>query len=297
MSSKKYNPPDNKYITLDIEFAAEYGVNEALVFAKLHRLQAEWTGFTGGDGIKWVRLTYEEWERELPFLSRNTIIRTLKSLVESGLIFETVFSGRSKWYRFNPSYVNGTTQNGQTASDATTQNEQTGLPKMGSPSTQNEQLPKSFPNSEPNKTTTTTRAREKPPDIPEKTTESPKERDPVLDEIGDLCRRHHADPEANEKFKADLVATCQRYGAGEVLDALQWAHAPDRQNGKPKNWAYVKATLKGRQEDKQNGGKNGNHSRSEKANRDSKQKTSRYAPASSWAQRGSARRKREATAA
>lgn len=132
MSVIQYSPPENRYIQLDIAFATEYGTNEAIIFAKLYRLQKEWTGFTDEKGNKWIRLTYDEWENELPFISRNTIIRTLESMETKKLTFSTVFKGRSKWYRCNPDFVS--TQNGY-------------LPKMGKTSTQNGQLPNSLPNS------------------------------------------------------------------------------------------------------------------------------------------------------
>ncbi len=130
----RYSPPENNYIQLDIIFATAYGVNEALLFAKLHRLDEQWQGFIDEQGNKWVRLTYEEWEKELPFLSRNTIIRTIDNMAngEDTLIFSTVFSGRSKWYRCNSEFLS--TQNGY-------------IPKMGKSSTQNGLLPNSSPNS------------------------------------------------------------------------------------------------------------------------------------------------------
>lgn len=145
----KFNPPENHYIQLDIQFATQYGVNEALLFAKLYRVEKEWHGFKDKQGIKWVRLTYDEWLKETPFFSRNTIIRTLDSLVDQGLICARVFNGRSKWYRCNQDYVNLTTQNGYIEQDydnTTTQNGQKQLPKMGTSTTQNGLLPKSLPN-------------------------------------------------------------------------------------------------------------------------------------------------------
>lgn len=139
MSTIKYSPPENHYIQLDIAFATAYGVNEALLFDKLYRLQNQFEGKVDDKGNKWVRLTYDEWEKEIPFLSRNTIIRTTEHLEETGIFLSSVFFGRSKWYRCNPEYIQST------------QNEQTHLPKMGKPSTQNGKLPNSSPNSSPNK--------------------------------------------------------------------------------------------------------------------------------------------------
>lgn len=129
MTKTKYSPPENHYIQLDISFATAYGVNEALLFDKLYRLQDQFEGKVDDKGNKWVRLTYDEWENEVPFLSRNTIIRTIEHLEETGIFLSIIFAGRSKWYRCNPDYV------------------QSHLPKMGKSSTQNGQLPNSSPNS------------------------------------------------------------------------------------------------------------------------------------------------------
>jgi hypothetical protein len=141
MLAVKYSPPENHYITLDIVFATEYGVNPALLFAKLHRLQSEWKGHIDENGDKWVRLTLEEWEAELPFIKRMTIRRTIEECESNGLILSTVFERRSKWYRCNPDYVlhNVSVQNEQIDNEY--------MFKLNTLSVQNEQLPNSLPNS------------------------------------------------------------------------------------------------------------------------------------------------------
>lgn len=139
----KYSPPENHYITLDIVFATEYGTNQALLFAKLYRLQTELSGYTDDNGDKWVRFTYEEWEKELPFIKRNTIIRTIEDAEKKGLIFSTVFEKRSKWYRCNPDFIDDAIHKVSTQDGYKEPQKDKYLPKM---STQNEQLPKLLPN-------------------------------------------------------------------------------------------------------------------------------------------------------
>lgn len=133
----KHSLSENHFVQLDIAFAIEYGVNVTLLFTKLRRLGEHWEGHTDEKGKHWVRLTYEEWEAELPFLSRNTIIRAIEKAEKNGLIKSTVFQGRVKWYRCNPEYMN----------NASTQSANSHLPKMGTSSTQNGYLPISSPKS------------------------------------------------------------------------------------------------------------------------------------------------------
>lgn len=208
--SVQYQPPENHYIELDIIFATEYGINEALLFAKLHRLQNKWEGHTEENGKKWVRLTNEEWQRELPFFSKNTIIRTLKSLEAQGLIFSTTFKGRSKWYRYNPKYVS--TQNGYMQ-----------LPNLGNPTTQIGYLPRVLiQESLPNKETTTE----------------------DLDNFQILFTQHFGklSHKKTDPLRCDVMATIKEYGL-EVVTSAIFTATVDRANGIPRTWGYVKGVL------------------------------------------------------
>lgn len=229
----KYSPPDNHYITLDIVFATEHGTNQALLFAKLHRLGNEWKGYTDDDGNKWVRLTLEEWEGELPFLKGRTIRRTIEESEENGLIFSTVFERRSKWYRINPAYIHNVSgQNGHIEEHVANLDTSTG--QFG-------QLPISSPSS--NETTTTK--------VNDLKTQN-------LQQINDLCRHHFSSPTTDPLFKDDLLAQLSTHGAAKVLDAINLALSPDRANGKPKSWGYVKAILNNQDKPNRNGAsKNG----------------------------------------
>lgn len=125
----KLKSPDAWFIQVDVQFATEYGLNEAIIAAKLLRLLNKLTGAIDEAGNKWVRFTLEEWAKELPFMSGMTIRRTLESLEKKTIMLTRTFAGRSKWYRLNPDFIDD---------NAIVQNEQ--LPPENGPSVQNEQL-------------------------------------------------------------------------------------------------------------------------------------------------------------
>jgi len=138
MDKVLFTPIENYFILFDIQFATAYGVNEAILFAKLYRLNEKLQGRTDEQGNKWVRLTGDEWAGELPFFSLKTILRTIEKAESSQRILSAVFGGRSKWYRCNPAYLPILTK-------PFGQNDQTHLVKMTKPFGQNDQLPKVLP--------------------------------------------------------------------------------------------------------------------------------------------------------
>lgn len=132
------------YITAHNDFAVEHGLNEAILFDKLVRLQQYLEGKIDNQGNKWVRMQNTDWKNELPFWSQMTIRRVIESCESAKdnyecLIFSRTFTGRCKWYRVNPTY----------RKSVTVQNEQLQVFKVNSPNVQNEQLPNSFPTSPP----------------------------------------------------------------------------------------------------------------------------------------------------
>ena len=138
----KLKSPDSHFVQIDIEFAKEHGLNEAIMAGKMLRLQEYLTGATDDNGIKWIRLTLEEWQKELPFLGEMTIRRTIENLETNSIFLSTTFTGRSKWYRLNPDYLEDTQHN------TTVQKEQIhydNCAKRTDVSVQNEQLPISSP--------------------------------------------------------------------------------------------------------------------------------------------------------
>jgi hypothetical protein len=88
----------------------------------------------------------------------------------------------------------------------------------------------------------------------------------ILDQIGQLCRENFFDPEI-EPYHTDLKQQIKLYGADEVLANINLALSPDRANGTPKAWGYVKGILKSKAKEKQDGGtQNGSHQRTNQNN-------------------------------
>ena len=144
----KLRDSDSYFVQVDIQFAKENGLNEAIVAGKLLRLQDKLPGATDAAGVKWVRLTLAEWVKELPFMGEMTIRRTIESLKKKTILLVTTFHGqnRSKWYRINPEFLdeNASVQNEQMPpkSEASVQNEQiASVQNEQMASVQNEQLP------------------------------------------------------------------------------------------------------------------------------------------------------------
>ncbi len=76
--------------------AKEIGLNEAIVLQQLHY----WTLHTK-DPERWIYNTIEEWQKQFPFWSPDTIKRTWKSLADSGMVETSQRRGndRTKSYR------------------------------------------------------------------------------------------------------------------------------------------------------------------------------------------------------
>jgi hypothetical protein len=128
------------------------GLNESIILQQIHYWISNPLNKNIVNGRKWVYNTYEEWKKQFPFWSKNTIVRAMDSLEAKKLIISGAFnkmaSDRTKWYTIDyeamdclhlgaftqngymqlpkmdnpiyPKWVNGTTQNGYME-----------LPKMG----------------------------------------------------------------------------------------------------------------------------------------------------------------------
>ena len=84
--------------------ATAIGLNEAIVLQQVHfwieikkNLNQDFF-----DGHYWVYNTYENWQKQIPFLSLSTIRRTFSSLEKSGFLisgnYNKVGFDRTKWY-------------------------------------------------------------------------------------------------------------------------------------------------------------------------------------------------------
>lgn len=74
------------------------GVNEAIILQKLYYLMQLDNFGKMHSGYKYIRMTTEEWIKELPFLDAGQIKTAIKNLTGDGFLFSTTFTGRSKWY-------------------------------------------------------------------------------------------------------------------------------------------------------------------------------------------------------
>ncbi|MGG3893610.1 DnaD domain protein [Geobacillus stearothermophilus] len=115
---------DEKPLIILPSLAKEIGLNEAIILQQLHY----WLQESGSehDGHRWVYNTYEDWQKQFPFWSKNTIIRAIKSLEKKGLIvtgnYNKLKIDNTKWYRIDYEKLEGMGR-------PSTQNEQTGYPK------------------------------------------------------------------------------------------------------------------------------------------------------------------------
>lgn len=80
------------------------GLNEAIFLQQLHfRLLIS---SNERDGYKWIYKTYEEWQQEFSFWSRDTVKRTVSKLEKEGYIVTTsaynkMKMDKTKWYRID----------------------------------------------------------------------------------------------------------------------------------------------------------------------------------------------------
>lgn len=76
--------PDNPLQVLP-KLAVAIGLNEAMVLQQVH-YWLERSGFCDRAGVQWIYNTVDQWHKQFPFWSVDTVRRTLDSLRESGLL-------------------------------------------------------------------------------------------------------------------------------------------------------------------------------------------------------------------
>ena len=90
------------------ELATEIGLSEAIVLQQVHY----WIQRSNHikKGYHWIYNSYDDWQDQFPFWSRNTIIRTIKRLEDSGLLISDNFNemkmDKTKWYRIDYKLLN-----------------------------------------------------------------------------------------------------------------------------------------------------------------------------------------------
>lgn len=101
MASDKLLLPEASASVFQPRLAAWIGLNESILLQHVHYLAGKPDFGAVADGVKWVRMTTEEWVEQLPCFDAHTIRRALENLESDTLVISRTFSGRSKWYRVN----------------------------------------------------------------------------------------------------------------------------------------------------------------------------------------------------
>lgn len=94
---------DESVMVFQPELAQLLGLNEAIMLNQIHYWLEKSKNII--DGRAWVYNTYEDWQKQLLFLSTTTIRKTLKNLENKGLVISGNFNksklDRTKWYSIN----------------------------------------------------------------------------------------------------------------------------------------------------------------------------------------------------
>jgi len=79
------------------------GLNEAIFIQQLHYWLLNSKNTI--DGKKWLYNSYQEWQGQFPFWSKNTIRRIIENLEKQNILISGNFNklkiDRTKWYRIN----------------------------------------------------------------------------------------------------------------------------------------------------------------------------------------------------
>lgn len=125
-------------LTFSPILAKTIGANGAILLELLHKelLQSPIVH----DGHHWFVHTYEKWQKRLPYLSRNTIIRTFLKLEKDGYIISQLMQNQRKWYRINYEKISHLVVDGDLLRHGRTiQNGHNGIPNWDA-GTQNEKM-------------------------------------------------------------------------------------------------------------------------------------------------------------
>lgn len=98
---------DGPNIPVNVELANAIGLNEAILLQQIHYRCCKSAENTENfkDKHYWVYNSVDKWTEQLPWKSPTTTKKTIKSLVDNGLILTDTFSygnrNRTKWYRID----------------------------------------------------------------------------------------------------------------------------------------------------------------------------------------------------
>lgn len=80
------------------EIAEMYGLNEAVVVGRIYELvnAKPYDPQEPKERREWVRMPLQEWQKELPWICKDTISRILKSVEDRGMV-KTMQFGKNRW--------------------------------------------------------------------------------------------------------------------------------------------------------------------------------------------------------
>ncbi|WP_110927006.1 hypothetical protein [Bacillus massiliglaciei] len=91
---------ENKMVIVYPKLAAKLGLKEAIVLQTIHYWLERSSHYI--DGRTWVYNTYQGWHEQLPFLSAETIKRTIRGLEKNGYLISGNYNrlklDKTKWY-------------------------------------------------------------------------------------------------------------------------------------------------------------------------------------------------------
>ena len=101
-SSSPYLVNENPMNVLP-SLAVAFGINQAIVLQQFQYWISRSNNFV--DGRKWIYNTYEDWQKQFPWLTTRTIKNIVKSLVEQDVLIignhNKLSFDRTNWYAIN----------------------------------------------------------------------------------------------------------------------------------------------------------------------------------------------------
>jgi len=95
--------PSNPLVVIP-ELAKEIGVGEAAIVQQIHYWLDQRINKNKRDGRLWVYNTYEDWQKQFPWMSIPTLKRKIQRLEALGLVVSCNYNdnlSRTKWYTLN----------------------------------------------------------------------------------------------------------------------------------------------------------------------------------------------------
>ena len=95
--------------------AEKIGLNEAIILQQIHYWLDPRINKNFREGVYWVYNTYQDWLKQFPFWSKDTVKRTIKSLERQNLLLSKNLNedqfNKTKWYTINYTILEGLEKN------------------------------------------------------------------------------------------------------------------------------------------------------------------------------------------